>query len=90
MLIKKTNLRVNNEYFALWDSNLPVTKLIRVSIAKSRVEWIIIRREKSFDILRKNINILLVRRYILRAFPRYTMTRFCAPAVTSRQAILNS
>jgi hypothetical protein len=51
ILIKKAHLWVNNEYFALWDSNFPVTKFICVSIAKTRIEWIIIRREKSFDIL---------------------------------------
>ena len=53
--IQDAHLRINNKYFALGDSYLPVTKFICVSIAKTRIERIIIRREKSFDILQNII-----------------------------------
>ena len=45
------NLRVDDEYFALWDANLSVTELIGVSVPKTRIEGIVIRREKRFNIL---------------------------------------
>jgi len=52
--VQDEHLRVDNKYFALRDSNLSVTKFICISIAKSSVEWIIVRWEKSFDILHNN------------------------------------
>lgn len=84
ILIQKAYLRVNNEYFSLWDSNLPVTKFVCVSIAKSRIEWIIISREKSFDILQKNSGKKMPYKFYI------IVTWFCYVAFTSRQAILNS
>lgn len=49
--VYNAHLGVNNKYFALWNSNLPVTKFVSVSIAESRIEWVIISREESFNVL---------------------------------------
>jgi len=59
-MVKKTSIQdshlgIDDKYLALRDSNLPVTKFISVSIAKPGIEWVIIRREKSFDILQNII-----------------------------------
>lgn len=46
-----SNLRVDDKYFALWYANLSVTELISVSVPKTRIKGIVIRREKRFNIL---------------------------------------
>lgn len=35
-------LRVDDENLALWDPNLPITQLIRVSVSKARIEGIVV------------------------------------------------
>lgn len=47
----ETYLWINDEYFALWDTDLSITELIGVSVPEARVEGVVIRREKCSNIL---------------------------------------
>lgn len=53
-------LGVDYEDLSLWNSNSSVTEFISVSVAKSRVKRVIIRREQSLDILQETV--LCIRR----------------------------
>ena len=46
-------LGINNEDFSFWDSNLNIAELISISVSKTSIEWIAIRRKQSLDILEK-------------------------------------
>lgn len=44
-------LGINDEDFSLRNSNLNVAKFISVSIPKTSIEWVAIRRKQCLDIL---------------------------------------
>jgi hypothetical protein len=46
-------LGINNEDFSFWDSNLKVAEFIGISVSKTSIEWIAIRRKQCPDILKK-------------------------------------